>query len=1088
MKIYAYTLLLLFSCSYWVLNGQSINTEFGKNRIQYHDDFNNWSQYETENFVVYWYGKGKKVAHATIQLSEFDHDEIEKIFEHTLSDKIEVVVYVDISDLKQSNVGIEDAFSSSAGTTKVQGNKILVYFDGDHQNLRKQIRRGIATIYINSILYGSNLQEIVQNALLLNLPEWFKDGIVAYGGNPWGTEIEDELRELWDYNNDYAKFSNLAKDHSRVAGHSMWNYIAHKYGSSAIANIIYLIRINRDLENSFQFITGGDFKQLQLEWSDYYSNNYEKEKNQFSSPESLNPIKLKNKKGVPISNYRISPDGNKLAYVVNDRSKARVVIKDLDTGEESIVFKTGHKNIFQETDFDYPLIAWHPNYPELSIIYEHKDIIKLKTLKLKSGSSEEQDIIENFHRIYSFDYWTPGEYIFTATTDGYSDIYTYKIKSRSLKRLSEDFYDDLDASTINYKGKKALVFRSNRTHTAWAKEKLDTILPIDNFDLFLMVGDSKNNSIIRLTDTPNFNETQPYANSDSTIVYLSSSSGINNSYELDLNTLKSRPLSNHKHNVIVHHATPGSDQHFYNFYYKGNYVTYIDTAYVALTNRVHKTAFAKANTTIDSDIIIPYLPQEEEPKKVITEAIKFQSEFPDVENLQPLDELDNQLAISPTVNKYYKDYFSDSYQEGRRIIKYNPMRASASRTKFRLHNFSTTMDNSVLFEGLESYTDNTNELNNTPTGFLFKGLMYEMLENYKIELGLRVPFRFNGYEYYALFDNNKHRLDKRFAIYAKNMNRAPDPLDLSLRTRENSIIGLYRLKYPFDVYRSVRLTTSLRLDKFQIKSTDINTLEQPVDFEKRVSVKLEYVYDNSYDVSLNIKNGTRYKFYAEAINQFEFTVKDNINLDGSTGVTGVLGVDARHYIPVLKRAVLALRFAGATSLGSQRIVYYLGGMEGMLFGDFDQSIPVPESEDFSFKTQAPHLRGFDTNIRNGNTFVLANAEFRFPIFQFLTAGRTKFAFLRNLQVTGFFDTGVAWYGLGPDGEDNPLNTIRVASPPNDPIVLVEARYFRQPLVYGYGVGMRSTILGYFVKFDYAWGVETGVVQEPKIHISLGRDF
>jgi len=41
---------------------------------------------------------------------------------------------------------------------------------------------------------------------------------------------------------------------------------------------------------------------------------------------------------------------------------------------------------------------------------------------------------------------------------------------------------------------------------------------------------------------------------------------------------------------------------------------------------------------------------------------------------------------------------------------------------------------------------------------------------------------------------------------------------------------------------------------------------------------------------------------------------------------------------------------------------------------------------------------------------------------------------------------------------------------------------------GYGVGVRSTLLGYFLKLDYAWGIETRQVQDSRLYFSLGMDF
>ena len=53
---------------------------------------------------------------------------------------------------------------------------------------------------------------------------------------------------------------------------------------------------------------------------------------------------------------------------------------------------------------------------------------------------------------------------------------------------------------------------------------------------------------------------------------------------------------------------------------------------------------------------------------------------------------------------------------------------------------------------------------------------------------------------------------------------------------------------------------------------------------------------------------------------------------------------------------------------------------------------------------------------------------------------------------------------------------------------VEVTYFRDPIVAGYGFGVRSVLFGYFLKLDYAWGIETKVVQDPILYFSMGMDF
>ena len=166
----------------------------------------------------------------------------------------------------------------------------------------------------------------------------------------------------------------------------------------------------------------------------------------------------------------------------------------------------------------------------------------------------------------------------------------------------------------------------------------------------------------------------------------------------------------------------------------------------------------------------------------------------------------------------------------------------------------------------------------------------------------------------------------------------------------------------------------------------------------------------------------------------------------------------------------------------------MGGVEQWIGASQEEGIPVPSGTESAFRVLAPHLRGFRNNIRNGNTFALTNTEFRLPIAHFIGLERVSFGFFRNLQLTSFFDAGLAWFGVNPDSEENTLNTVMVNSPENNPSIIVNARFFRAPIIYGYGFGVRSTVLGYFLKFDYGWGVENGVRRNPRFYFSLGMDF
>lgn len=130
---------------------------FGQNRVQYKDFV--WSYYQSERFYVYYYLGGQDIGKFTIVDAEKEMNDIEKKLEFKMVDRIDIMVYNNLDDLKQSNIGYGIDQNNTGGVTKIIGNKMFIYFDGNHQHLRKQIREGIAAIFLSNMLYGGSLGE-----------------------------------------------------------------------------------------------------------------------------------------------------------------------------------------------------------------------------------------------------------------------------------------------------------------------------------------------------------------------------------------------------------------------------------------------------------------------------------------------------------------------------------------------------------------------------------------------------------------------------------------------------------------------------------------------------------------------------------------------------------------------------------------------------------------------------------------------------------------------------------------------------------------------------------------------------------------
>jgi hypothetical protein len=168
------------------------------------------------------------------------------------------------------------------------------------------------------------------------------------------------------------------------------------------------------------------------------------------------------------------------------------------------------------------------------------------------------------------------------------------------------------------------------------------------------------------------------------------------------------------------------------------------------------------------------------------------------------------------------------------------------------------------------------------------------------------------------------------------------------------------------------------------------------------------------------------------------------------------------------------------------LIYYLGSTDNSFtpVNNFNQNIQIDYSQNYAFQTVASNLRGFTQNIRNGNSFALINSEIRFPIFQYLIHKPIRTDFFRNFQIVGFGDIGTAWTGSSPYGKNNSLFQ---ADYIGNPISITVTKDI-EPIVGGYGFGLRSRVLGYFVRADWAWGIDDGVTQPRLFYFSLGLDF
>jgi hypothetical protein len=352
----------------------------------------------------------------------------------------------------------------------------------------------------------------------------------------------------------------------------------------------------------------------------------------------------------------------------------------------------------------------------------------------------------------------------------------------------------------------------------------------------------------------------------------------------------------------------------------------------------------------------------------------------------------------------------------------------------------------------------------------------DLFEDYRITGGFRFSGNFNSNEYLFSVENLKGKFDKQFILHRQ----AYESISGDSLVRSHTHNVYLTLSKPFTPVFSLRGTLAYRYDRHVFLPLDLMTLNSENMSRHWATVKGEIIYDNTRKRSINIYYGTRFKLFGEYYKRISSAKSDMI----------VLGIDFRKYTRIHRELIWANRFAASTSYGPTRLLYYLGGVDnwmGYLFnssGMFDRSIPVSHNVDYGFQAIATNMRGFIQNARNGTSFALINSEIRWPFVRYFAGHPLRSNFLNSLQIVGFGDIGTAWTGKSPWNSENAYDTEILKNGP----VTVTLDSNRKPFIAGFGAGVRAQLAGYFIRADWAWGIEDHYILPRVFYLSFSLDF
>lgn len=1075
---------------------QQAREVFGKNRQQFRSF--DWQYLSGENFDVYYYDGRRAIANDALQYLELEFDRITDLIGYPPYFKTKIFLYNSLTDLRQSNVGLNKTYYNIGGETDFVKPYVEVAHIGTAQELKDELLFKISDLMLNEMMYGGNLKDIFQSALLMNLPEWFVSGAARYVAHGWTAEMDDYIRHVIKKRNT-KRINRFSDEEAALVGQSVWNFIVERYGKSSLSNILNYTRVTRNEEKSLLITLGVSYNQLINEWYSFYSQMSETVGQSYIQPADSIKFSQGHNITTEFTTVKLSPDGRYLAYAENDRGRYVVKVREIGTKKEIVVLSGGTRVIEQRVDYRLPIISWSDaNTLGVVGVKQGQYTFWLYDLNTKTKLPRELD---RFSNVRSFTFSGNGRLVvLSGDFEGQSDLFLLSTRRDRVRRLTNDSFDDLDPTFIP--GTNRIVFSSNRvTDSVTVGERKSLGDLTNNYNLFVYDLDTTTNVLARITNTLS-KDYAPQAINDNVFYYLSDQRGIINLFKYDRSTGIYTQVSNFSSSIRE-----------YDFSYDRTTLALTlrngmrDDIYLSRSYNLNRSVFTPATRRREMQqvkVLQERRKQEEEKKMSIKDLInsRLKEAQPGKDTIQvkhdsiPLpadtvvfsDSVKQEVKKDSVETKKQTVVNTDNYVFEDEAVKQNQPsetflnRYMKAREKSRIlgpfpYESKFSADNLVTSFVIDPLRG---------AGFLLEAQMNDMLENYRFYGGIMSSIDLRNADAYAEF-----QYLPKFIDFSARFDRK------AIRWEPYSDGKIYHYSLnKVEVGAAIPITDRLRFSAnifgALTRSVDQGVASFPIDPPSEVPIshyyaglRSELVYDNSITTGLNMIEGTRGKL--------RFNHYQGIN-DPNNSFSQVT-LDIRHYQKIYRGIVLAVRGFGGSFFGRSPKQYLLGGMDNWAFNEIsyrgrdsegNENIlgTRAQNEDILFVEFATNLRGFQYATLFGQNVMLMNAEFRVPVAKALSNTPISSNFFRNMQLIAFYDIGTSWSGPAPFNSGTSVRIDRIKNGPFE----IDIKNFLNPWLYSYGAGMRTVIFGYYMKFDLAWPVQNFEVGRPQFLFTLGFDF
>jgi hypothetical protein len=895
---------------------------FGQNKIVY-DKFK-WNIYHSTHFDVYFYDEEKPSLQKVVDNAESAYDDLSRKFNFQISKKIPLIYYATHSAFEQTNVDLNFIPEGVGAFAEPTRNRMVLPIDTTDEKLLQLIQHELTHIFEYELLFQGKLGKNIT----ANPPTWLMEGLASFMAQDEDSKDRMVLRDA--VVTDQVPAISRAQGGGYFAyrfGHAVFEFIQQKYGWEGVRDFIYEYRntlgnsVERALKRAFD-VTPDEFDSRFRTWlrKQYLPALVAKgEPQEYGEPFKIGPeVRSEDISPVP------SPSGDLLAAIATYKEDADVVLFNIPERKLLKNLTSGYTS-----RYEYPIvqsfttgavmgrdIAFAPSGDQVAVFVKKERGRNLLIVNPLSGAIVKSVPMKDVEQQLSPTYSPDGLTIaFSAFLGNQSDIFLYDVASGDISNLTADRFFD-GAPTFSPDG-KWLVYSS--VINGYAKlVRLNLAKPAERYQI----------------TSGNWNDIDAWFSPDGKRIFFASDKQTGRNVELAAQILEAA-----ENKAKREGDTPPSDP--------ANFAAY----------NIYSVNLENGDLLQYTDVVggcftpVVFTGQNNRERMVFSSYYKQHWKLFSTTTDKPLHAAEKTtLASAPLLAEARPSFVP-------------PVEVAVDPEKIdKPSGFKLFIDDVSVSGGVTS----DQLLVSRSTIY-----MSDMLGNRRFIASLDSVSSFSNFDF--LYFDMKHRtnwgvrvFDSR-TFFITGLTGSGNILDRKQLYRETGAVGI--VSYPFDRYH--RLDTGFGWEMRDVNYPFADEFGNLFFFNRRDSfpiVSSAFSGDSAVFKEFGPISGRRYEIGTSY-------APDTKN--GGT-LTNDYTVDARQYLQVTSRSLLAARLFVGYSRGSFPNFYYFGGLNT--------------------------LRGVDFRSIVGNQAAFANVEYRFPFIDVLAFPGMA---LTNIRGNVFFDIGGA---------------------------------------------------------------------------------